>query len=399
MKIREVKLIELHGHRDAGGVFPVERMVRPIDIYPEFRDAPAEFCKPPPAGPVPISKIYVEIHADSHVGIYGPICREQAFLIRSRLGGFLVGRDAGAIETLWDQMVRLDRHGRCGYMMMAISAVDCALWDLKGKALGRPVYRLLSEAPRQKLPAYASMLGQSLQADALASKADETRRAGFAAQKWFFRYGPASGQEGERQNLQMVRTLRQTLGDGYQLMFDAWMGWDVDYAIQMAGGMMPFDPTWLEEPLRPSDLKGFASLKKATGIPLAAGEHLYARWEVEPFCRAGLIDYVQADPDWTGGITELMKICTLAKDYGLKVVPHGHNLAAAAHVVAAQPAALCPMVEYLLLHAQPQQFFHARGLFAVDGQITLDDSPGLGIEIDPSRVENRRELFALDNKK
>lgn len=161
-------------------------------------------------------------------------------------------RDARPIAKLWDQMVRLDRHSRSGHFMMAISAVDCARWDLKGKALGEPVYRLLGGPTRPELPAYASMLGHSLERESLARKALETRDAGFVAQKWSFRHGPGSGPTGKQEGLEKARAIA------------------------------PLRPPWLEEPLPPNDLKGFARLKRAVGVPLAAGEHLYTRWGVAP---------------------------------------------------------------------------------------------------------------------
>jgi len=392
MTIRDIQLTEFLGHHDCGGCRSAERLVRPLDVYAEFRD-PGQPSKPnPPGDPVAIRHIFVEIHTDHGVGRYGPILSEQAYLIHTRLRPFLIGRDPRPTAKLWDQMARSDRHARSGHYMMAISAVDCALWDLKGKTLGEPVYRLLGGPTRDELPAYASMLGHSLEPDALTEEAVKTRDTGFTAQKWFFRHGPGSGLAGKQKNLAIVRTLREALGDGYDLMFDAWMSWELDYAIEMARSILPFRPRWLEELLPPGAVEAFARLKRETGAPLAAGEHLYTRWQVLPFLKAGILDVVQTDPDWAGGITELMRICALAETYGVKVVPHGHNVAAAAHVVAAQSPTLCPLVEYLLLHATRQQFFLAEPLCPRRGTIALPKTPGLGLELDDSKIEARREV-------
>jgi len=235
------------------------------------------------------------------------------------------------------------------------------------------------------------MLGFSLKPDLVRERAEEFRDMGFSAQKWFFRHGPSAGHEGREKNLTLVRTLRETLGDAYDLMFDCFMSWDVPYAISMARDMLPYRPTWLEEPLPPDPLDGFVRIKQATGIPLAAGEHLYSRWDVKPFLEAGALDFVQTDPEWTGGITELVKICALASTYDVKVVPHGHHVVAAAHVVASQSPALCPMVEYLIEHAERQQVFLKNPLTPVNGSIPLPTAPGL-IELDESKVEKKAEL-------
>ena len=132
--------------------------------------------------------------------------------------------------------------------------------------------------------------------------------------------------------------------------------------------------------------------KKATGVPLAAGEHLYTRWGVKPFLDAGVLDFLQADPDWTGGITELVKICALAATYGVQVVPHGHNLAAAVHVIAAQPPSLCPMAEFLIRHIPRQQALQAGPLLPEDGHLPLPTGPGLGIVLDDARIEQTERL-------
>ena len=107
-----------------------------------------------------------------------------------------------------------------------------------------------------------------------------------------------------------------------------------------------------------------------------------------------MLDYVQADPDWTGGITELVRICALAGAYDVQVVPHGHNVAAAAHVVFSQSPALCPLIEYLLIHLERQQHFHKTVLRPINGYIHAPTAPGLGIELDPARVESRQEIEA-----
>lgn len=393
MKITDVRIIRLSGHMDRKWSGSEERVARPLDIYPEFRDDGPSGKVNDTDGTVAIHAMYVEITTGEGLsGFYGPLLRPQAYVIYSELRRSLVGRDPLCGEMLWDQMYRMDRHSRAGHMMMAISAVDCALWDLRGKYFQAPVYRLLGGPTRERIRAYGSALGHSLEPDLASKRAREFYEMGFTAQKWFFRHGPGAGYEGREKNLQLVRTLRETLGDEAELMFDCWMGWDLQYAISMANDMMPHKPTWLEEPLPPNRLEGFIKLKGTTGIPLATGEHLYTRWDVKPFLEAGAIDFIQADPDWTGGITELVKICALAAIYEVKVVPHGHNIVPAAHVIASQSPSICPLMEYLIRFQERQQFFHKFPWRPTNGHMQLPAEPGLGIDFDESRIEERHEL-------
>jgi L-alanine-DL-glutamate epimerase-like enolase superfamily enzyme len=198
------------------------RLVRPLDVYPEFRDEDAEDRGRRTDARRRVERIFLEVATDDGpTGLYGPIDRRQAFLAATCLAPLLLGREALQVETLWDIMVRSDRHARSGHLMMAASAVDCALWDLRGKALGAPVYQLLGGPTRPRVPAYASLLFFSHQPDLLRERALEYRDLGYAAQKWFFRFGPGSGRDGMEANLAMVRTLRETLGEAYDLMFDA----------------------------------------------------------------------------------------------------------------------------------------------------------------------------------
>jgi L-alanine-DL-glutamate epimerase-like enolase superfamily enzyme len=338
--------------------------------------------------------IYVEITTeDGPTGLYGPINKEQAFVIHSKFRSLLVGRDALAGQALWDKMRRRDRHARSSLFMMAISAVDNALWDIRGKHFGVPVYRLLGGPTRDRVRAYASMLGYSVEPDKAGKIAREYFDRGFTAQKWFFKYNPTHGGEGRKKNLQLVQALRKALGDNAELMFDCLWSWDVPYAISMAREILPYRPTWLEEPLHPEQLEGYKRIKRDTGIPLAAGEHFYTRWNVKQFLDAGVLDFVQADPEWCGGITELVKICALAEAYEVKVVPHGHHILAAAHVVAAQPPGVCPMVEYLFhSHLDRMQYFHKRVLRPEKGWLELPNQPGLDLVLDEDKIAEKREM-------
>ena len=177
------------------------------------------------------------------------------------------------------------------------------------------------------------MLGYSVKPAEARKVAREFFDQGFKRQKWFFMNGPVDGAEGLKQNIELVRAVREELGADAMLMFDGiqyvWKSADLDYAIALAKGILPYQPHWLEEPLRPDDLEGYTRLKGETGITLAAGEHWYTRWNVKPFLDRKIVSFVQSDPEWCGGISEWLKICELVKAYpGVQVIPHGHHVLA-----------------------------------------------------------------------
>jgi L-alanine-DL-glutamate epimerase-like enolase superfamily enzyme len=390
MQIIDVRLFEVRGPWTGPSFSPGSRQAQQLDIYPEFN-------QPPPAAPTSapqrISAIYVEILTDADVsGMFGPIEPEQVPIIKQMLRPFLLGRDPLATELLLDQMIRMHRHGRSGLFVTGVSAVDCALWDLKGKAWGQPVYRLLGGPTRASVPAYASMLGFSAEPAAAAELARSYQAQGYGAQKWFFRHGPADGSAGLERNLALAEALRAALGPHYPLMFDAFMGWDLPYASQMVRALAPLRPTWMEEPLPPERVGALRQIRQAAGVPIATGEHVYTRWQIKELLAGEAVDVVQADPDWTGGISELTKICALASAFEVPVIAHGHSLLPALHVAAAQSPRTVPMVEYLLRYQEHKQFFHTPIYRPANGAVALPDLPGLGIVLDEAKIDGRELL-------
>jgi len=237
------------------------------------------------------------------------------------------------------------------------------------------------------------MLGYSIDPDNAVSVALDFKARGFSAQKWFFRYGPGDGESGKARNLALVKALREALGPFYPLMFDAYMGWDLSYASEMVRAMEPYNLTWLEEPLAPERVGAFRRLGEASRVPLATGEHVYTRWQVKELLVNNAIDVIQTDPDWTGGITELVKICTLGSTFEAPVVAHGHSLLAALHVAGAQSPSTVPYVEFLYRHQARKQALHAHQFYPENGNLTLPDLPGLGLVLDEDRV-TREEVPA-----
>jgi L-alanine-DL-glutamate epimerase-like enolase superfamily enzyme len=342
-----------------------------------------------------VSLDFIEVETDEGItGRFGPVVyRSQILIIMDLLKGLVVGQDPLNTEILWDRMSKADRHARTGFMMMAISAVDNALWDLKGKYYKKPVFRLLG-GNRAEFKVYGSMLANSTIPERAADLAVKVKERGHPAQKWFFPWGPKSREEGIRDNTALAAAVREAVGPDYPLMFDAWMGWTVPYTYQMCKRLEPYNPTWLEEPLAPQMLDGYRELYRRVKVPLAAGEHLYTTWEVQPFLEAGVLAVVQADPDWCGGISEMVRIGALCRQYGIPLIPHGMGVHAAAHTVAGLPETLCPWGEYLFSYMEHETALFAQPLKPEGGAIKLrDDVYGLGMDLDESKVASRTQIL------
>jgi len=304
---------------------------------------------------------------------------------------FAEGRDPLTGDVIWGTR-RQSRHTPTGTIMMGLSAVDNALWDLRGKLAGVPVYRLLG-GERQSLPVYLSQTpSESL--EETCRRARSYYDQGFHRQKWFLRHGPPDGEAGFRFNVGVVEALRTELGAEAGLMFDFAVGgrgrcdWDVPYAIRLAKAIEPFSPYWLEEPFSPEEIESYAQLHKETGIPLATGEHTYTRWNIQPFLDRKLVRFVQCDPEWCGGLSELLQIAELVRQYeGVRLIPHGHHCLAAAAAVASQPESLCPMIEYGLWFTRDRQAFQTQVLVPEAGRLAMPAEPGLGPDLDWDRLE------------
>jgi L-alanine-DL-glutamate epimerase-like enolase superfamily enzyme len=175
-------------------------------------------------------------------------------------------------------------------------------------------------------------------------------------------------------------------------MFDTFMSWDPPYAREMLNELSALRPYWMEEPFPPERVGAFADLRRRTPVPLATGEHVYTRWQVRELLEARAVDFVQTDPDWTGGISELVRICALASSFEVPVVAHGHSLLPALHVAAAQSPQTVPYVEYLLHHQRNMQQFYLHRYRPEEGKLALPSLPGLGIVLDPALVANHEDL-------
>lgn len=311
-------------------------------------------------------------------------------VIDVHLKPLLIGRDPWEIELLWQLMYRKTMaFGRKGIGMVAISAIDIALWDLIGKSAKQPVYRLLGGRTKTRIPVYASRL-YSVELGELAAEAQRYKNDGFQAMKLRFGWGPADGASGMQRNIELVRTVRESIGNDIDLMADAYMGWTLDYAKRMLPLLEPFHLRWLEEPVIPDDIHGYAELKSCARIPIAGGEHEFTLYGFRELLEAQALDYIQFDTNRVGGLTQARKIAALAEAHSVPVIPHAgqmHNY----HLVMANFNS--PMAEYFPVvdvEVGNELFWY---IFsgeprATNGSIDLDENtPGLGLTINESGLE------------
>ena len=290
----------------------------------------------------------------------------------------LAGQDAQRIERLWQKMW-WDLHygGRGGPTVLAISAVDMALWDLKAVRAGLPLWSLLG-GHDPKVSCYAGGIDLDLPLDDLLRQTDRNLERGFRAIK--MKVGsPDLGRDVER-----VAAMRRHLGDGFPLMADANMRWSVDEAIRAARRFQPYDLTWLEEPIVPDDMTGHARLVRDGGLPIATGENLRTLWDFRHLIADGGVTWPEPDVTNCGGITSFMKIARLAEAFGLPVTSHG------AHDVTVHLLAACPNGRFLEAHGFGLDAYIAEPLAIADGLATAPDRPGHGIAFDWAGLERIR---------
>jgi L-alanine-DL-glutamate epimerase-like enolase superfamily enzyme len=392
LKIEAVEVWQLHGHHEIARGVDAQYQVNPLYIYDDLRPAPYRDNPHPEPAQAEVSAFYLRIRTESAEGLYGPIEKEAAIVVDEQLRPFLLGKDALAQEKLWDQMYRSNRHARRGHFLMAISAVDNTLWDLRGRYFKTPVYRLLGGPSRSSVEAYASCLGFSLEPDKMQERARQIQSAGFRYQKWFLGYGPGDGHEGLKKNVETVRLLRDAVGDDTELMFDVFSGWDLTYALEWAHQVERYRPRWIEEAMQAEKIGSFVELRRGTSIPVASGEHIQGRWEVYDYLKENALSVVQCDPEWCGGTSELLKICALASVFDLPVIPHGHSLHAALHLIASQSPAVCPLAELLIIKMRSYYHFEKNPPQVKNAHFALPDAPGYGVELDDAKIE-KRELM------
>jgi L-alanine-DL-glutamate epimerase-like enolase superfamily enzyme len=316
--------------------------------------------------------------------------RAAASVVRDVLAPFLIGRDPLDTEPIWEILYSTNssRGYTRGYQMIAISAVDIALWDLKGKILGPPVYKLLGGAFRDRIPLYTTGLMLNGSTEEVIDLAQEYYSTGFGAMK--LKVGVD-----EKRDLEVVRALRETFGPDLKIMVDANGAYDPVMAIKIGRKFDALDVFWFEEPVSPEDIDGMAHVRESLDMYIASGECEYTKDGFRELFLRKAIDVCQPDIARAGGITECKKIAALAQTFHIHYAPHAWGgavcIAATAHLVLTLPNFLLmefdrvpnPLRDELLL--QPLTF--------KDGFLYIPDRAGLGIEPDEKALKKFAMTF------
>ena len=384
MRIKEVRAIEIELNpkpkttpRQPSRAETI-KLNRPVARYPKFRNEQGHVSYSEWKRPACI------VTAEDGtwgfgISLYGgPVTR----IINDHFAPHLVGENCIATEKLWDMMVRLSTaFGATGLTSYAISAVDCALWDLKGKILGRPVYELLGGPQKEKIFCYASGFDQEWYME-----------LGFKATKLFTPYGSEHGLEGMRKLEELVAKTREVIGDEVELMLDSWTSFDVEHTVRLAETMGPYRLKWIEDYIHADDLIGYETVRQR--IPwqtLATGEHWYMPTVFAAAAGRRLVDIFQPDVLWVGGITAAVKICHIAEANGLSVITHGGmNYPYGQHLAFAMPAvAWGERSEGISAPGVPlEEMVKLPGTSVIkDGYVVPGDTPGFGLEIDEAWIE------------
>jgi L-alanine-DL-glutamate epimerase-like enolase superfamily enzyme len=319
----------------------------------------------------------------------------------------LLGEDPLQPEAIWQKLYSGSKMtGRRGALICALGAIDMALWDIRGKALNQPIYKLLGGAVKEKITPYASLLpeGRTL-ADyrhSLVDKARQAQQLGFKAAKMEVcvkgPYTHNALEEGDDAIVEIVAACREAVGPEMVMMVDVAYCWaNAREALRVVKQLEAYDVFFLETPLDIDDLDGYAFLQERSAIPIAAGEWQNTHWEFLDLADRGQLDVLQPDIGRVGGFGEARKVCEIAADRGRLIVPHcwksGIGIAASAHLCAA--TACCPYIEFLpaeLSESRLRRELVRDELQMQNGQIALPQRAGLGIELNEDALRH----FAAD---
>lgn len=342
-----------------------------MSIYPEYKANRNTYMQGQPGG------FTVEIETDKGIKGYGNGGPGGGPVVESHLARLLAGRDPFDVERNWDICWRGTMHyGRAGIAMNAISGVDLAQWDIIGKALNLPVYRLLGGETKARIPAYCT--GNDI---------DQHLEFGYKRFKLAMPHGPADGRDGMKKNVELVQRTRGLVGQDADIMLDCWMAWTERYTLEMAEMLAPQRPYWMEEVLQPHDYAGFGRLNaqiKSTRI--VTGEHEYGRYGFRSLLEHNAAVIWQPDIHWCGGMTELRKIGAMAAAYDIPVIPHDGGRTDSIHWIMAtanspwaemfMPAPGGPPEVYKMYEEDNQLTRGPEGIYARPGE-----RPGLGWDI------------------
>lgn len=306
-------------------------------------------------------------------------------LIINNIAPKLIGRDPLETEVIWQEMFHYLRGiGRKGLMFCALSAVDIALWDLKGKIFEIPLYRLLG-GNKTKIPVYGSGGWTSYSDEHLVEEMKGIVAQGYQIIK--FKVG-VNGGDTPLKDVERVRKVREAVGPDIKILLDANNCWDAATAVQFANRVREYNISLLEEPVFADDIRGLAKFKRGTDIPLATGEHEYTKFGARDLVLNEAADIIQCDGTRAGGYTEMLKIAAITQAWNLKFAPHAmENIHI--HLISAVPNAL--YLERLLLFEELTSSVYINPPMPENGFMEIPDLPGLGLELNMDYINQRDE--------
>lgn len=358
---------------------------------------------------VPRTRQFVFVQVDTDEGITGwgeittypgPVANKAIASVTRAFGEMIVGEDPASIEAIWHKLFRSVTYmGTRGATTAAISGIDIALWDILGKSLGKPIYRLLGGPVRDRIALYTHPPEPKDPRQA-AEDAREIVAAGYKAFKLdpFMHAIPGRGvayldgqlsPEGEEEAEAIVAAIREAVGPRIEILIDAHGNYNVPTAIRLANRLAPYKIHWFEEPVPVESYHALKQVREEISVRISVGERLYTRFEFVPIFQNNLADFVMPDVTWTGGITELKKIATMAEAYYVPISPHDAsgpiNIVAGAQVMLTVPNFY--KLETSRYDLSAYNAFIDRPLDIRDGDLYLSDRPGLGIELDPDYLK------------
>lgn len=340
--------------------------------------------------------VFVKIETDSDIYGWGEATLEyKESTVVAAIGDlehWLIGKDPHNIELFRHDCYR-DAYWRGGPVLMsAIAGVEMALWDIKGKALGVPVYQLLGGKVRDEVPIYVNgWFAPAKTPDEFAAKAIEVRNHKFLGCKWD-PFGKAWQQIGKRelaQSMENIAKVAETVGEDVQLLIEGHGRFDIPTAVKIGRKLEDFDIFWFEEPIPPDDKEGLREVKERVRVSIAAGERLYNRYEYRQFFELNCADYIQPDISHAGGIMEMRMLGAEAEARHIGFCPHNPS-GPVANAATLQLAACVPnfvMLEMMMSDVPYRKEICDEKLVVHNGKMVIPDRPGIGIDL------NEKELL------
>lgn len=354
-------------------------IANPMSIYPQYARSRTLWMGP---GQDPYAvEIFTDEGASGFAVNYGGGSFACA-VIQQHFSRFLVGQDPFNIETIWDQMYRSTMpYGLGGVTAMAMSGVDLALWDLVGKVLGQPVYKLIGGKTKESIPCYVTIHPDQI---------DHWKDRGFLGVKIAAPWGAADGRAGLKKMQACLETCRGVIGDAMELMVDCYLSWDIEFASRLAGRVRDVDVKWFEDPLQ----NGWAEplnrelRSRISPIQVAIGNLEFDYKAFAAILSARACDVIQPEMQWCGGLTAVRRIAAMAKPFDVPVIPHGAGVYNYHFVMSNLNS---PFAEYLSV-ADGETVTPIFGAISgeplpVNGKVILGDAPGFGVELNRELLE------------